>query len=216
MEHLKEEGKAESGIFHVGHVMIDNLYFEIERLNQDRHGLEKSTSLKENKARYGVVTLHRPSNVDDDGVFRAIIDALSQISVDLPLIFPVHPRTQARIDKFNIRLPKTITTTDPMGYREFLDLWRGAVLVLTDSGGLQEETTGLGVPCLTLRENTERPVTVSEGSNRLVGVDAAVIVREARAIINSTGTRSDGAKPKYWDGKASERILSALRDVLSY
>jgi UDP-N-acetylglucosamine 2-epimerase (non-hydrolysing) len=216
MEHLKAEGKPGDVIFHVGHVMIDNLYFEIERLRENRQGLEKSASLKEGKSRYGVVTLHRPSNVDDEVVFRSIINALSQISVNLPLVFPVHPRTQDRLRKFNIQLPATITTTEPLGYREFLDLWREAVLVLTDSGGLQEETTGLGVPCLTLRENTERPVTVSEGSNRLVGVDTAVIVREARAILSSTSSRIDESRPKFWDGRASERILIALGDLLPH
>jgi UDP-N-acetylglucosamine 2-epimerase (non-hydrolysing) len=214
MEHLKAEGKADRSIFHVGHVMIDNLFFELERLKHDRSGLERSSSLKSGKERFGVVTLHRPSNVDDDDTFRGIISALSQISEELPLIFPVHPRTRSRLKSFSIEMPPNIITTDPLGYREFLDVWREASIVLTDSGGLQEETTGLGVPCLTLRENTERPVTVSDGTNHLVGVDPELIVSSARRVLADRRVGGSAVtRPKYWDGLASQRILDALSKV---
>ncbi len=214
MEHLKAEGKADSNVFLVGHVMIDNLFYEVKRLEKDKSALEVSNSLKAGKERFGIVTLHRPSNVDDEQTVRGIIGALTEISKEVPLIFPVHPRTRARLGSFGIKFPATITTTDPLGYREFLNLWKDASIVLTDSGGLQEETTGLGVPCLTLRENTERPVTVTEGSNRLVGVDGNAIVREAREIFAAGRDSRGERKPKYWDGRASERILSALQIAL--
>lgn len=211
VEHLRNEGKPAKAIFHVGHVMIDNLFFEIERLNHDRSGLERAEKLRAGMKAFGVVTLHRPSNVDDGSTLRGIVQALTNISKHLPLIFPVHPRTRGRIEQFGIALPPTIVTTEPMGYREFLDVWRNAALVLTDSGGLQEETTGLGISCLTLRENTERPVTVTDGTNILVGVDPVRIESEAlKMISNPKGRTSEAPKPKHWDGQASRRILDAL------
>jgi UDP-N-acetylglucosamine 2-epimerase (non-hydrolysing) len=213
-EHLQKEGKPAEAIFHVGHVMIDNLYYEVGRLNENPQGVERADALKADMPRYGVVTLHRPSNVDDRVSFLGILNALSEISLQLPLIFPVHPRTRARIDEFGLKLPSSIKTTEPLGYREFLHLWRGATLVLTDSGGLQEETTGLGVPCLTLRENTERPVTVSEGTNRLVGINPDRILAEANKIISDTSINVAIPRPAFWDGHASSRILDALAAAL--
>lgn len=210
IEHLTQEGKSAEAIFHVGHVMIDNLYYEVARLDEKSIDLGRSKLLKNGKPRYAVVTLHRPSNVDDDATFRGIMGALAEISEMLPLIFPVHPRTLARMRQFNLTLPSSITTTEPLGYREFLNLWRDAAFVLTDSGGLQEETTGLGIPCLTLRENTERPVTVEEGSNRLVGVDPEKILSEAKKLLASTANSSVVNRPAFWDGHASERILDVL------
>jgi UDP-N-acetylglucosamine 2-epimerase (non-hydrolysing) len=213
MEHLLQEGKSPQMVFHVGHVMIDNLLFEVARLDKDPSDLHQSEKLKAGRPRYGVVTLHRPSNVDDEPTLRAIVGALIEISQDLPLIFPIHPRTKGKLASFGITLPSTITTTEPLGYREFLDIWRDASLVLTDSGGLQEETTGLGVPCLTLRENTERPITVSEGSNRLVGVDPGKILAQAKLILASQSTREITRRPALWDGAASERILDQLASL---
>ena len=212
--HLRREGKDEATIFHVGHVMIDNLFYEIAQLKQIEPETLKSTFLKAGLQHFGVVTLHRPSNVDDEQTFRGILGALSEISTTLPLIFPVHPRTRACLERFRITLPSTIITTEPLGYREFLNLWRDAALILTDSGGLQEETTALGIPCLTLRNNTERPVTVDEGSNRLVGVDAKLIVREAHNVLRSEAVTSEIRRPKFWDGHASERILDALQTLV--
>ncbi len=214
MEHLKAEGKADDSVYLVGHVMIDNLFFEVARLEKDKGALEASDALKVGKKRFGIVTLHRPSNVDDEPTIRGIIGALSTISETVPLIFPVHPRTRARFDSFGIQFPPSITTTEPLGYREFLNLWKDASIVLTDSGGLQEETTALGIPCLTLRDNTERPVTISDGSNRLVGTDPAAILSAASLVLESGERKLDTRRPQFWDGAASARILDALQLVL--
>jgi UDP-N-acetylglucosamine 2-epimerase (non-hydrolysing) len=214
MEHLKAEGKSDDNVFLVGHVMIDNLYFEVARLEQDKSALAVSDALKADKKRFGIVTLHRPSNVDDEPTVRGIIGALIEISEQVPLIFPVHPRTRARLESFGIKFPSTITATDPLGYREFLNLWKDASIVLTDSGGLQEETTALGIPCLTLRENTERPVTISDGSNVLVGTDPAAILAAASKVINASGALANTRRPKFWDGEASVRIIDSLEMLL--
>lgn len=214
MTHLAQEGVPKERVFLVGHVMIDNLFYEVARLNAGGDDDNPTASLNEGEKRYGVVTLHRPSNVDDERVFRGIIGALSRISEKLPLIFPIHPRTRARIDEFGIEIPPSITLSAPLGYRDFLTLWRRASLVLTDSGGLQEETTALGVPCLTIRENTERPITVEEGTNRLVGTNPAVIEEEAQRVLSSERRATGTARPKFWDGRASGRILDALDQTL--
>lgn len=208
--HLRREGKEDAALFHVGHVMIDNLYYEMSRLNDGEPHKLRSSELKEQVKRYGVVTMHRPANVDDETILRGILGALTEISHDLPLIFPVHPRTRQCMDRFGVKLPESIILTEPLGYRDFLNLWRDAALVLTDSGGLQEETTALGIPCLTLRNNTERPVTVAEGSNRLVGVDPTAILREARRFLSEVSSDSSPRIPYLWDGKASQRILDVL------
>lgn len=214
LAHLRAEGKEMATVYHVGHVMVDNLLHEVERLRRETTASLVSTELKKGLGTYGVVTLHRPSNVDDEIVLRGIISALVEISTEMPLFFPIHPRTKAAIEQFEITLPPQIITTNPLGYREFLNLWRDAAVILTDSGGLQEESTALGVPCLTLRNNTERPITITEGSNRLVGVDPQIIVREARKAIAQKQDRKPGLRPKLWDGLASGRILDALSTVL--
>jgi UDP-N-acetylglucosamine 2-epimerase (non-hydrolysing) len=214
MDHLSREGKSGTAVFHVGHVMIDNLFFEIERLTQLSTDLEKSNGIKESLQRYGVLTLHRPSNVDNKEVLVGIVDAISQISSAIPLIFPVHPRTQSRIADFGIKFPDSVVVTEPFGYREFLNIWKDAAIVLTDSGGLQEETTALGIPCLTLRSNTERPATIDQGSNRLVGTDRDTIVAAAMDILADKQSRRESRRPPLWDGNASGRILDALEQVL--
>lgn len=159
--------------------------------------------------RYAVLTLHRPSNVDDPKVLGGILDALCAIQRELPVVFPVHPRTRKRLEEFGFG-PRSaaLRLCDPLGYLDFLGLTSQARLVLTDSGGLQEETTALGIPCLTLRENTERPITVDEGTNVLVGVDPARILGAARAALAGTGKA--GRVPALWDGKASERIAEVV------
>jgi UDP-N-acetylglucosamine 2-epimerase (non-hydrolysing) len=165
----------------------------------------KDVALKQDirpNGRYGFVTLHRPSNVDDKETFAEILAALD--SLDLPLIFPVHPRTAARMKDFG--LSTKMKMIEPVGYLDSLCLMAGATLVLTDSGGVQEETTVLGVPCLTIRDNTERPVTVTEGTNTLV--KPATIVTEAKKVLAGHGKR--GRVPKYWDGRAAERIVQCL------
>jgi UDP-N-acetylglucosamine 2-epimerase (non-hydrolysing) len=185
--HLLREGKADSAIHYVGHVMVDNALYQAEKLaSADTSGFETSAfkaAHTANGGRYGVITLHRPSNVDNVEMITRIGGALKEIAVELPLIFPVHPRTRNNLEKFGIDLGPNITLVGPQAYMAFLNLWKDAAVVLTDSGGLQEETTALGVPCITIRENTERPVTVDEGTNVLAGTDPVRIVAEARKVL---------------------------------
>ena len=217
IEHLQREGKADSAIFHVGHVMVDNVLYQAEKLaGADTSGFETSAFKAANSGggkRYGVVTLHRPSNVDSAEMMARIGGALKEIAAELPLIFPVHPRTRGNLEKFGIDLGPNITLVGPQAYMAFLNLWKDAAVVLTDSGGLQEETTALGVPCITIRENTERPVTVEEGTNVLAGTDPARIVAEARKLLRGEGRQ--GRRPHLWDGKAAERIVAVLAGVLA-
>ena len=217
LEHLRREGKAESAIHYVGHVMVDNVLFQADKLAlADTSAYETSpfkAACADKGERYGVVTLHRPSNVDDGAMMTRLADALKEISAELPLIFPVHPRTRANLASFGIDLGSNITLVGPQAYMAFLNIWKDAAVVLTDSGGLQEETTALGVPCITIRENTERPVTVDEGSNVLVGTDPARIVLEARKVLRGEGKQ--GRRPHLWDGKAAERIVAVLTVALA-
>ena len=206
---LLAEGVAPERIVCVGNVMIDTLV----RLLPEAERLWDSTWRARVPARYGLVTLHRPSNVDDAAVLGPLVDSLIEISGELPLIFPVHPRTRDRIGAFDLggRLDR-IDLIEPVGYLEFVALQRHATMVITDSGGIQEETTYLGVPCLTVRENTERPVTMTIGSNILVGQDFGKLVREARAIAG--GRAKAGGIPPLWDGRAGERIAADLASRL--
>lgn len=167
---------------------------------------------------YAVVTLHRPSNVDDKETFNRIVESLLHISKTIPIIFPAHLRTQKQIEAFNMKeyfncsfpLNHTgkIHIIEPLGYLEFLKLTSNAKLILSDSGGIQEETTILGVPCLTIRENTERPITITEGTNTLVGTSSEKIITHAMEILN--GAEKVGHIPKFWDGKAAKRIINIL------
>ncbi len=215
--HLRREGKSEDAIHYVGHVMVDNVLFQADKLTRaDTSGFETApfkAARTANGGRYGVVTLHRPSNVDDAAMFAKIGAALRELSAELPLIFPVHPRTRANIEKFGIDLGPNVTLAGPQAYMAFLNLWKDAAVVLTDSGGLQEETTALGVPCVTIRENTERPVTVEEGSNVLAGTDPATILAEARKVLRGEG--KTGKRPHLWDGRAAERIVAILAKALA-
>lgn len=217
LEHLKREGKPDSAVHYVGHVMVDNVLFQADKLTRaDTSGFETAAfkaARADARQRYGVVTLHRPSNVDDAENFARIGGALREISNELPLIFPVHPRTRANLEKFGIDLGPNITLAGPQAYMAFLNLWKDAAVVLTDSGGLQEETTALGVPCVTIRENTERPVTVDEGSNVLAGTDPEKILLEARKVLRGEG--KTGRRPHLWDGKAAERIVEILARYVS-
>jgi UDP-N-acetylglucosamine 2-epimerase (non-hydrolysing) len=209
VNNLLREGKARDRVFHVGHVMIDNLIYQRDKLaGIDASGLA-SSALKAKHPRYGVVTLHRPSNVDDQTTLSRIAVALRDISRELPLIFPVHPRTRANLQRFEIDLGSEVVLTAPLSYMEFLNLWKDAALTLTDSGGLQEETTALGVPCITLRENTERPITVEEGTNEVVGTDPARIRQAVSKVLRGEGKR--GRRPPLWDGRAAERIVDILQ-----
>lgn len=201
---LAREGIPAERVFFVGNVMIDSLAHALERARPSSVladlGLEPGS--------FAVLTLHRPSNVDDAHTLRGILEALIDIQQRIPIIFPIHPRTQGRIEHFGllpmVEAAPNLRLTEPLGYIDFLSLYSNARLVLTDSGGLQEETTYLGIPCLTLRFNTERPVTVSEGTNELVGNTPDVIRRAAFAVLE--GKHKRGGIPEYWDGRASERI----------
>ncbi|RME33928.1 MAG: UDP-N-acetylglucosamine 2-epimerase (non-hydrolyzing) [Gammaproteobacteria bacterium] len=211
VDQLLAEGKPQEAIHFVGHVMIDNLYYQLRRLEEGAAD-RISEALKAEFPAYGVVTLHRPSNVDQPETLAPIIGALSGISRELPLIFPVHPRTRGNLERFGIDVPETIRLTAPLPYMAFLNLWKDARVVLTDSGGIQEETTALGVPCITIRENTERPVTVEQGTNVLVGTDPQRILEEAGKVLAGQGRQ--GRIPELWDGRAAERIVEVLERSL--
>ena len=215
--HLRREGKVDSAIHYVGHVMVDNVLYQAEKLGRtDTSQFETSAFKATHTAdggRYGVITLHRPSNVDDAAMMARIGGALREIATELPLIFPVHPRTRANLARFGIDLGPNISLVGPQAYMAFLNLWKDAAVMLTDSGGMQEETTALGVPCITIRENTERPVTVDEGSNVLAGTDPVVIVAEARKVLRGEGKQ--GRRPHLWDGHAAVRIVDILAGNLS-
>ena len=207
-QNLLREGQSPERIHHVGHVMIDNLLYQAERLASGGGEMLPMAPLKARLQRYGVVTLHRPSNVDEPESLRNLIAVLANIARSLPLIFPVHPRTRQRIDALALTVPESLHLLPPLGYMDFLNLWKDAVVAITDSGGLQEETTGLGVPCVTVRENTERPVTVDEGTNVIVGHDFDKLRRVVADIM--AGRSKQGRRPRLWDGKAAERICAIL------
>ena len=208
-ENLRAEGIPPERIRFVGNVMIDSLLQNLERARASRI----RTDLGVDGSAYGVLTLHRPSNVDRPETFGRILTALETITQTLPVIFPVHPRTRKTIAELGlserVAAMKNLRLIDPLGYLDFLSLYSSARLVLTDSGGIQEETTVLGIPCLTLRENTERPITVELGTNVVVGTDTARIIAAATAAMNGSA-KPTARQPPLWDGHASERILDAL------
>ena len=213
-DNLAREGIPAERVAFVGNVMIDSVGFG--RANAPKaqstlqaHQVDPKFLL--HPAGYGVVTLHRPSNVDDADTLRALLGVLGEVAADVPLIFALHPRTRGNIDRFGLTDlidPARMVMLPPQGYLDMLGLMAGATVVLTDSGGLQEETTALGVPCLTLRENTERPITVDQGTNILVGRDRTAILAAMQDILNGRGKR--GRVPEYWDGHAAERIAADL------
>lgn len=210
-ENLKAEGVADEKVVFVGNVMIDTLLKHKEMAAKSdglsRLGLEKQG--------YATLTMHRPSNVDDKATLEGILKALETISQTLPIIFPIHPRTRKMAEEFGLdsyfntgSSPKGIWLTEPLGYLDFLHLNMNARMVLTDSGGLQEETTVLGIPCVTMRHNTERPVTCEIGTNTIVGNDGEKILAAADTILK--GKQSTAAIPEKWDGKSAERIVKWL------
>jgi UDP-N-acetylglucosamine 2-epimerase (non-hydrolysing) len=204
-DNLLREGVDEEKIHFVGNVMIDSLRFYASAAERspilDQLGLEKR--------RYGLVTMHRPSNVDDAAVLVPLMRALAEIGRDCPLVFPVHPRTRSALERVGVEFPAAaMRLIDPVGYLDFLQLMTYSSIVLTDSGGIQEETTALGIPCLTIRENTERPITITVGTNRLVGTQPERIVSEARDVLRHgvAGARV----PDLWDGQAAARIAQVI------
>jgi len=207
--HLLREGIAPSRIRFVGNVMMDALFAVRARgatdTPWDQYGLPRHS--------YGLVTLHRPSNVDDPAQLRGLLDGLVELAADLPLLWPVHPRARRTLEAVGGTLPATLHLVEPVGYRTMTALLDGAAVVVTDSGGLQEESTALGVPCVTVRESTERPVTVTEGTNRMVpwpptAVGLLATVAAARATGRTAGSRV--GPPAGWDGRAAERIVMEL------
>ncbi|MBW1673563.1 MAG: UDP-N-acetylglucosamine 2-epimerase (non-hydrolyzing) [Deltaproteobacteria bacterium] len=209
IENLLREGRPESIIHFVGHVMIDNLLYQNEKLEREDLSRFSTYKLKQELEEYVFLTLHRPSNVDSRKTLSGIAGALNELSIETPILFTVHPRTNKMLDAFDIKLNERIILLPPLGFRESLFLWKDAVMVMTDSGGLQEETTALGVPCLTLRENTERPITVEIGTNTLAGNKKEDILRFYRDTINNG---KQGTIPPKWDGKAAERIVDILAE----
>ncbi len=202
---LRREGISDDKIVRVGNVMIDTLLTQLDRASQSRVLEELELVPRE----FIALTMHRPTNVDNPEALDRIFSALSEIARRLPIIFPAHPRTQARLREFKIKVPPGVRVLKPMGYLDFLRLWSNARLVMTDSGGLQEETTALGIPCLTLRENTERPITIEQGTNRLVGRDPERIKAAVFEILDH-GHQRTARVPELWDGRAAERIVEAL------
>ena len=218
LDNLLREGVDPARVVFSGNVMIDSLHANRPKARPAAdtlraHGLDPA--LVAQPGGYGVVTLHRPSNVDDPATLGFLLGVLREVSASIPLVFALHPRTRNHIQKFGLEHlidAQRMALLPPQGYLEMLGLMGGATLVLTDSGGLQEETTALGVPCLTLRENTERPITAEQGTNTLVGRDRDAILAGVAEILRGEGKR--GRVPEYWDGHAAERIAADLHDWL--
>lgn len=208
-ENLREEGVADEKIHFVGNCMIDSLLSHVDRAV----ALDPWDALQVAPGAYALLTLHRPSNVDDHGQLAGLAGIMNEISASLPVIFPVHPRTQKQLKTGEVRLSERVRLCDPLPYLHFLGLMARARLVMTDSGGIQEETTALGVPCLTLRSNTERPSTLEWGTNRLVATDRDLILSSVTEILSGKWPR--GVKPPLWDGLAAKRVVDVLQDFLN-
>lgn len=204
-KNLISEGVSTDKIFFVGNTMIDTLLNNIGNLKRpellDQHSI--------NRNKYFTLTLHRPNNVDDHNNLNEILQIICHCNIDVPVIFPVHPRTEKVLKKLH-KIPSNLIITAPLPYLEFIWLVKNSIAVLTDSGGITEETTVLGVPCLTLRETTERPETVDIGTNELVGMDADLIRFNMEKILSGEGKR--GSIPERWDGKTGERIIRILKN----
>jgi UDP-N-acetylglucosamine 2-epimerase (non-hydrolysing) len=207
---LAREGIRKEKVFFTGNVMIDALVASLPKIKKS--GILQQLNLLPKT--YALLTLHRPSNVDDADTLGKILDALKKISAHIPIVFPVHPRTARRIGRQALKdAGGRIMLMEPLGYLDFMQLCRDSRFVLTDSGGVQEETTFLGIPCLTMRDNTERPITVSVGTNKLVGNNPETIVKESISVLRSGGGKM--AIPELWDGKAAGRIVNImLRNLL--
>jgi UDP-N-acetylglucosamine 2-epimerase (non-hydrolysing) len=229
-KNLKREGVSPEKIFLVGNIMIDNLFFNLKKAQKST--IFKTLGLTTNGSGpsikdYALLTLHRPTNVDHKDSLNEIIGALKEISKEFPIIFPMHPRTRKMVTKFNlekyfnfhidepkapIKLSNSIFAIDPLGYIDFLGLMSKAKIVLTDSGGIQEETAVLGIPCVTLRDTTERPITLTRGTNVLVHNDKKEIVGATRKILEEP--RRKPRCPNLWDGKTAERIINIVHKNL--
>jgi UDP-N-acetylglucosamine 2-epimerase (non-hydrolysing) len=216
LDNLVREGIDPARVRFVGNVMIDTLRLNLDRAVPPAEILVGAAKAAlESRDGYALVTLHRPSNVDDPAVFTRLLEVLRRIGERVPIVFPIHPRTRERMARFGLEKfidGRTIHALPPAGYLQILGLMRGARIVLTDSGGIQEETTALGVPCVTLRENTERPITAEEGTNTVVGRDPARILEVYEDVMLTGGKH--GRIPEFWDGRAAQRIATILQDWL--
>ncbi|KAA3617839.1 MAG: UDP-N-acetylglucosamine 2-epimerase (non-hydrolyzing) [Calditrichaeota bacterium] len=213
IDNLKNEGVEDSKVHFVGHVMIDSL------INFSETAAKSSImdDLNVEKDKFGLITLHRPSNVDNLEVFTKLLETFERIEKDLKLVFPIHPRSRKMIQNFGledkVNNMQNLVLLDPMGYLDFMKLLHNAKLVLTDSGGIQEETTYLQIPCITMRENTERPITVDVGTNVLVGTDTDLILSEVQSILK--GDSRKGSIPDLWDGNSAKRIVEIIKKELA-
>ena len=207
-ENLRREGVAQEKIVRVGNIMIDSYEMLHEKIDASQPDLGFSLPPS-----YGIVTMHRPSNVDDAHSLSSIVSVLSQIARDLPLVFPVHPRTRERLQRFNLldnfSQSKGVYLTQPLSYIAFMHLVQRAKLVITDSGGIQEETTYLNIPCMTMRENTERPITIIQGSNRLVSIET--LPAQVNKVMR--GEWTSGVRPELWDGHTAGRVVNSLKHI---
>ena len=209
-ENLIKEGVPREKIHFVGNIMIDTLMRHLPMATLDRIRDRVAVTDKG----YGVLTLHRPSNVDDPAILRRILEAIAYVAEKMPVVFPVHPRTRQRLASFGVDdLLKNVMLTEPMGYIDFLSLSSHARIILSDSGGLQEESTALGTPCLTLRENTERPVTITHGTNQLVGTQTAAIIAGFDAAMERE--HEPQRRPPLWDGQTAGRVAVILQKFLA-
>ena len=209
IENLKREGIPENKIFFVGNVMIDSLIYYMPKAEKSKIISE----LKIGSTNFVLITLHRPANVDSPYFLKEMVSFLNTVAEKRPVVFPIHPRTSKNLKKYKIDklLTKNVHLTDPIGYIDFLYLTKHAELIVTDSGGIQEESTYLGVQCITVRENTERPVTVEIGTNQLIGTDLGKVKNAAMDVLG--GKLKQGSVPELWDGRAAERIVSILTDL---
>lgn len=208
VDNLVREGKEPESIHFVGHVMIDNLLHQVNILEGLAPSSFHTFEIKKKYDSYYFLTLHRPSNVDSKETLQEIISALDLVAKDCPVFFPIHPRTKNMLDKFELSLPANIIQLPPLSFKESLFLWKDAKMVLTDSGGLQEETTALGVPCITLRDNTERPVTITNGTNILAGNKKETILAAYQKQLSRKAALME--RPQYWDGHSAERIWQII------
>ncbi len=211
IDNLEAEGVSKDKVFFVGNVMIDALVHFLPKA--EATGITAKLGVAGTP--YTLMTMHRPSNVDNEPSLRSLVTLIEQVAAESPVIFPVHPRTGSRLDEFGLREQldrvEGLQLVEPLGYLEFLGLMKGAAVVITDSGGIQEETTYLGVPCLTLRDNTERPVTIELGTNELLPLNPAVVLDRFRAVRNG---RAAGSTPPLWDGRAANRIVDVIDNHL--
>jgi UDP-N-acetylglucosamine 2-epimerase (non-hydrolysing) len=220
-ENLLSEGVSEKKIHFVGNIMIDTLLTHLQQAKNLRTYSKMGLAQK----KYGTITIHRPSNVDDKEILKGILEALQEISKNIPLIFPIHPRTKKMLQIFELQefvsplqekhgaLKPGLWSSEPLGYLDFLNLNMNAKFVITDSGGLQEETTVLYVPCVTIRNNTERPITCEIGTNLVIGSHKEAILDTVRTVLS--GNQRKGTKPEKWDGKAAERIVAVVLEIFT-